>query len=791
MSVTWRKLWRDMTHNKARTVLAVLATAVGVFALGLTFGLSGVMREVMTESHKAVLPDQITFYGGPFSQEAVDALLEEQNVVAVEGERNAMLHWKLEGEQDWRNGYLFTRSDYENQNVYLVGQVAGEWPGEDDLVVERLASEYFGIPSASIVIVETPDGEQQLPVVGVVREHMVFPPLWGGNAIFFSTRETANQITGVEIEFTKLRVRLDEYTEELAHATAQEMQDKLELMGFRVEMYDITDPEVHWNQELIDSSFLIWTVLGVMSLGLSGFLIINTVTALLSQQVWQIGVMKSVGATFDKLVRTYLMTAFIYGLLAVLIAVPLGVVGANWLAVFMLNLCSIEYSAFQIHTGTVTLQILIGLTVPILAALVPIISGVRITAHKAINRHGLGNGFGESRFDRLIARVRRIPRPMALSLRNTFRRKARVSLTLITLVLSGVMFTMILCVDKSFEATIDSIFELFGDDITMYMDQAYDPEELTTIAENVPGVVAAEVSSYRVATTPLDSGQNLQVSLRGVPTDSEMFNPRIIRGNNLPSSDESAVLITSVFADEYAVEPGDEIAFTILGNESVWRVAGVTLDVDMDSSGYGFFVTYDALADVAAAEHLVHFVQIQVDQSGVEYEKQVAENISDMYEEQGFGTTSYWSLSEQRKQNVDMFSTLTYTLMSMAILAAVVGSIGLMSTMSINVVERLREIGVMRSVGASSPSIVGIFVTEGMILGLLSWLLMVPLSIPAAKLFTDVIGQTVVGFGLDFEYAVGGLAIWLAIVLVLSALASLWPALKATRVSVRETLAYE
>jgi hypothetical protein len=149
MSVTWIKLWRDLTRNKARTVLAVLATAVGVFALGLTFGLSGVMRDVMTESHKAVLPDQITFYGGPFDQEAVNALLEEQNVVAVEGERNAMLNWKLEGEEGWRNGYLFTRSDYEHQNVYLVGQVTGEWPGEDNLVVERLASDHFGISSGS------------------------------------------------------------------------------------------------------------------------------------------------------------------------------------------------------------------------------------------------------------------------------------------------------------------------------------------------------------------------------------------------------------------------------------------------------------------------------------------------------------------------------------------------------------------------------------------------------------------------------------------------------------------
>jgi len=244
-----------------------------------------------------------------------------------------------------------------------------------------------------------------------------------------------------------------------------------------------------------------------------------------------------------------------------------------------------------------------------------------------------------------------------------------------------------------------------------------------------------------------------------------------------------------VFAEEYGVEVGDEVAFTILGSESTWRVAGVTLDVD--SSQFEFFVPFDVLANEISAEHLVHFVQLKIEQPGIESEKRIAEMLSDRYEEHGYGTTGYWSLSEGRKQNVDMFGTLTYTLMSMAILAAVVGSIGLMSTMSINVVERLREIGVMRSVGASSPSIVAVFVTEGVLLGLISWLLVVPLSVPSAKLFTDVIGQTVVGFGLDFEYAVGGVAIWLSIVLVLSALASLWPALKATRVSVRETLAYE
>ncbi len=66
-----------------------------------------------------------------------------------------------------------------------------------------------------------------------------------------------------------------------------------------------------------------------------------------------------------------------------------------------------------------------------------------------------------------------------------------------------------------------------------------------------------------------------------------------------------------------------------------------------------------------------------------------------------------------------------------------------------------------------------------------------PLSYPGARMFSDLIGEIVLNMPLDFVYAAGGMALWLLIMLVLSALASLWPALGATKVSVREALAYE
>ena len=144
-----------------------------------------------------------------------------------------------------------------------------------------------------------------------------------------------------------------------------------------------------------------------------------------------------------------------------------------------------------------------------------------------------------------------------------------------------------------------------------------------------------------------------------------------------------------------------------------------------------------------------------------------------------------------RQQNRAVFNAITYLMLAMAVLAAIVGSVGLMSTMSINVVERGREIGVMRAVGARSSAILGVFVVEGVMVGVLSWLLAVPLSYPGALLFNNLVSSTLFQMPLDFDYSAGGMVGWLAIVIVLSALASLWPALRATQVSVREALAYE
>jgi putative ABC transport system permease protein len=136
------------------------------------------------------------------------------------------------------------------------------------------------------------------------------------------------------------------------------------------------------------------------------------------------------------------------------------------------------------------------------------------------------------------------------------------------------------------------------------------------------------------------------------------------------------------------------------------------------------------------------------------------------------------------------FGIIVALLAAVAIIMGLVGAIGLSGSLSLSVLERRREIGVMRAVGATSFTISLLFIGEGLILGWLSWLIALPLSIPAGYLMSQALGTALQG-EIIFYYTPTGAIYWLAIITVLSVIASWLPARGATQISVRESLAYQ
>jgi putative ABC transport system permease protein len=134
---------------------------------------------------------------------------------------------------------------------------------------------------------------------------------------------------------------------------------------------------------------------------------------------------------------------------------------------------------------------------------------------------------------------------------------------------------------------------------------------------------------------------------------------------------------------------------------------------------------------------------------------------------------------------------VTVILLVLGMLALGLSIFLIVNTTNAIISQQVWQIGVMRSTGATSFAIAAIFVAEGVLLGVLSCLFAVPISVPSSRLFSDAIGDALFSLPFDFVFSLSGVGLWLGIVVVLSVLAGLWPALRATKVSVREALAYE
>jgi putative ABC transport system permease protein len=393
MSVVWSKVRRDLADDKGRTLLTVLSIAVGVFALGVIYGAYEQISDALGESHRAAIPVDITFWAWPCDWTVEDAVSRVSGVADVERQVDSYLLWKLEGETNWRDANLYARVDYHAQRMGLIHLLDGGWPRQRELAIERQSSRYFHVPLGTSIVVQVQGRERRVPVRAIVHDYALSSPQFGNNAAFYASPETIIWLTGED--YNRLDIRLDSPGMESATAVSEQIRDRLEGMGISVGGNWIRTPGEHWFQESVDTMLVILTALGASSLGMSAFLIVNTLNAVIAQQVWQIGVMKAVGATFGRVVRVYLIITWIYGLCATLLAVPLGAAGAHLLARWILDRhANILPGSFRVSPAALGIQFAVAGIVPPLAGLVPVLGGARISAHRAIRTYGLGGGFG-------------------------------------------------------------------------------------------------------------------------------------------------------------------------------------------------------------------------------------------------------------------------------------------------------------------------------------------------------------------------------------------------------------
>lgn len=798
MGVIRYKIWRDLWENKGRTWRVIAIIAIGAFAVGAVLGAKEFIRQDVTRTWQTSNPATIGLEVSPSVDDSLIESLENlKEVEIVEGWfQDKTVRWRRNPDDPWQPAILVALADYEDQTIRQVTLDSGGWPQRKLMGIQRGR----GLEVGSQVELQLDNQVYPVELNGVLYNAGHPSPMMLPDPMFFTTRERFTQLTG-ETGSSLILATIPHYSDAGVKAAADLLQHELEKQDIEVDPAISAPggfktrtgrPDQFTNQDALDSIFMILTVMAVATLVLGLFLVYNTITAVIVQQVNQIGMMKAIGARFNQILGVYLSLILVYAGLAWLLAVPLGALGAHGLRVLLVNRVGMIPGPFEISLTAVAVQAGVALLSPLLVSLLPIYLGARITVREAITTYGLNAA--TSWLDRLLVKLQFLPRLASLTLSNTFRNQKRVLFTQLTLVGAGVMFMMVLNTRTTITHTFgEALLSIFQSNVLLDLEEEARIRPIETLTLSHPEVKTVEVYGTAKGTArpqgQPESNDDSKVNLRGLSLPSKTYVPQLRAGRWLQADDIYAVVLNQEVAQAMGVGVGDWITIDIpTRREADWQVVGLLFEpVDQEATLVNREVLLREIGQVGQGRS----IRVQTIHQDANSEAMTAANLRTLYEAHGYEVVASSQdtahrLAAERTQRMNLiFAILT----AMAVMTAVVGAVALSGTLAINVLERTREIGVMRAIGASAWVVAGQFIGEGLILGWLSWLLAIPFSLPAGWLLSQALAKNL-HIELVYQFSAWGVGYWFFIITVLAVIASWFPAQKAAQTSVRESLAY-
>lgn len=785
MTTPWRKAIRDFWHERARTILVVLAIALGIAAFAAVMSSYAILTRELDRGYLDTNPASAVLRVDSIDDELVAAVLQNPEVSNAEPRRTLSGQIKS-GPMQWRNLMLFVVKDYGDIRVSKLEPEEGAWPpATGEILIERDAFQVARSNIGDAVIVKTADGvEQPLVISGRVHDVGQAQARMENIVYAYTNLETLVQL-GEKPYYDRLNILVSENRFDEAHIrkVAADVKSLIESRGHEVWRVDVPPPGKHPHSDLMGMLLLAMSSFGLFVLLLSGILVVNLLTAMMASQVRQIGVMKAIGGTRWQIARIYFSQALFLGMAAVIVALPLGLLGSRALCRYMAVFLNFNIYSFAVPVWVYLLVALVGIAAPLVAAAYPVWKGSGAPVRVALADFGVGETtFGARRFDRWLTGTGSTFRPLMLAIRNSFRRRARLVLTLATLAAGGLFFLSALNVRASMINTLDRMFAARKFDLTVSLRELYDSEKLQQAVRGTPGITRAE--GWLATEGALGDERFGVVAL---PAGAQLLEPQIIEGRKLQPDDTDAIVVNNALAGRLPqMRVGQTVSLSIEGVEKNWRVIGLAREAFSPSVGYV------PLSSVQPqSPQMVNSLRLSLDRANENSIAVVKTTLDRNLERQGMRARSSTSKADTRF-GFDQHMVMIYVfLIVMSAIIGSVGGLGLMTTMSLNVLERRREMGILRAIGATPRTVEAMVIAEGLVVGLLSWAIAALFAWPVSKFVGDSLVGMLFRSGLDFEFEALGLVIWLAVTIVLSAAASFVPAWRASRATVREALAYE
>ena len=789
------KILRDLRLSWGRVAVMVIAIAVAVTGFGAMLVAKESLNRDAAAAYEGTNPAAATL-------DLPDGVTPEllADVRALPGIADATARQtvatRVQVGDDWLPLLLFVVADDDPMRIAHFEVESGSWPTPaNGLVLERAAVDLLGASTGDSIRVEDSTGAPAtVGVMGTVWDPALAPATQERTGYAFVSPAMITAL-GFETINDRLLITVSDQAGVETHdqatvdTVAASVARWLTENGYAV--HEVTAPPVrHPHQNQTDTVTNLLLAFAFAALALAAILVASTLGGMLAAQTRQIGIMKTVGASTATIVGLYLAMTSSIAAVATLVAVAPGIAAGRALAGLVGGILNLDISSGPIGGDTLALILGAGIVTPVLVGMVPIVRASRVTVREAISDFEVSKA-GTRRLDRALARLGAGDRLVGFAVRGLSRRPQRFVATVALLATGGALFLAGINSSLAWQRWVDEGLERRSYDVQLGFTEPVAQATLHDVLDEVDGIEDWESLSSLPATPTDTDGVLVQriypdgghglFSATAIDPDTDLVDFAVRDGHWLREAEVDAIVLNQAALTRLGGPAvGETISLSIEGYRVEWTIVGIIDEVGGPATAY---VDRDALDGALGAAGIATTVRLIVDDGG-------AQAIAALKAE-GVIVNSIVPTTELKKAIDNHVVVFIAVLIALALLMAVIGALGLASSMSMSVIERTREFGIMKAIGASPGFMRRLVLAEGALTGAIGFLIAALLSIPVSVVVGSTLGR--LAFNLPLPLVISGPALvaWFIVAVAGAVLASLAAAQRSARLSVRESLSHQ
>jgi putative ABC transport system permease protein len=733
-SALFKKSVTDLTRRKARALFAVLTLAIAVASVGIFAAPSLMDQAMQKEVQTNALPD-LTLTTKPLvvSSSQLTALGQLPNVTAA-GAHSYFQTRVWVGERRVK-ALVVGVPDYAKQQVDVVSVASGTAPTTWSVLTDvqnDKQGRYSGTTGDSIRIVGIGERTLTVPVSGVGR-NLIGGQLAGDGdlVVLYSTPGLITRL-GADPGYSTLEFRLEDTSKAAAARTVGEVKTYLSanttFKGFS-DLPALREPGSYPGKDIFEQMASLMNVFTVLALVSALVLVANTMTTLIGEQRREIGMMKAIGGTRKQIRRIYLRTALLLGGVGSVIGVGLGVLIANAVVRYFGESFFAISPRFGVVVPVAVASVLLGLVAPPLASLPAIRRGARVPVREGLEEVPALEG-SQAFVDRALRRLDFLPRTAQIGLRSVTRRSKRSLTTVVQIGLAVGTLLAVLALVNSVTTTTNTVWNGAKFDVMLNtaVGKQFDTKAVQII-QTTPGVAKTQPMLTNAV-----KFQGDDATVTGF-MQQPLFEQEMTEGRWYSAAEATSGAHVAVIAKNLArtsgTGVGDTVTLQTATGPATFKVIGITSS--QWNNGVNFYVPLQTLKTVLNTDTVNgYFVAMtNADHAAID---RTTTQLEDRLTANGYAVGTMVKYSSQ-EQNVKANRRISSAISVLGLLVVAISMVGLINAITMSVLERTREIGVLRCIGARARDIRRIFTAEGIAVSLGGWLLGIPIGYALARMF--------------------------------------------------------